>query len=125
VTLSRTGVLSAAAVSLNPTSVSFSNQKVGIGSSAQAVTLTNSGTTPLSISSIALTGTNTADFAQSNTCPSGSNTLAAGSSCTISVTFTPGASGARSATLTFTDNAADSPQTVTLSGTATVPTTYF
>jgi len=51
--------------------------------------------------------------------------LAAGSSCTISLTFTPGASGTRSANLTFTDNAADSPQTVTLSGTATVPTTYF
>src|SRR6266704_3326685 len=125
VALTGAGAIAAPLVSLSPTSVSFSNQNVGTSSSAQAVTLTNSGTTPLSISSIAITGTNATDFAQSNTCPSGSNTLAAGSSCTISLTFTPGASGARSSSLTFTDNAADSPQTVTLSGTATVPTTYF
>src|SRR5438876_137522 len=112
-------------VALNPTSVSFGNNIVGAPSAAQTVTLSNSGSLPLRISNITITGTNAADFAQTNTCPSGSNTLAAGSSCTISLTFTPGASGARSATLTFTDNAADSPQTVTLSGTATVPTTYF
>ncbi len=125
VALSGTGAIAAPVVSLNPTSVSFANQNVGTSSPAQTVTLTNSGTTSLSISSIAITGTNAADFTQSNTCPSGTNTLAAKSSCTISVTFTPGASGARSANLTFTDNAADSPQSVALSGTATVPTTYF
>jgi hypothetical protein len=125
VALSGTGFTPAPAVSLNPTTVSFGNQNVGSSSPAQAVTLTNSGTLPLSISSIALTGTNATDFAQTNTCPSGSNTLAAGSSCTVSVTFTPGASGARSATLMFTDNAADSPQAVTLSGTGVTATTYF
>jgi hypothetical protein len=123
--LSGTGVIAAPAVSLNPTSVSFGNQKVGIDSTAQTVTLTNSGTTPLSISSIALTGTNAADFAQTNTCPGSTNTLAAGSSCTITITFTPGATGARSASLTFTDNAADSPQTVALDGTGITATTYF
>src|SRR5947209_2130527 len=112
-------------VALNPTSVSFGNNIVGAKSAPQTVTLSNSGSATLSISSIAITGTNATDFAQTNTCPSGSNTLAAGSSCTISLTFTPGASGARSSSLTFTDNAADSPQTVTLSGTTTVPTTYF
>ncbi len=105
--------------------MSFGNQNVGSASSAQAVTLTNSGTTPLSISSIALTGTNAVDFAQTNTCPSGSSTLAAGSSCTINVTFTPGANGTRSASLTLTDNASDSPQSVALSGTGTTTTTYF
>src|SRR2546421_267912 len=125
VALSGTGVIAAAAVSLNPTSVSFGNQNVGIDSTAQTVTLTNSGTTPLSISSIALTGTNAADFAQTNTCPSGNNALAAGSSCTISLTFTPGASGTRSANLTFTDNAADRPQVVALTGTGVIATTYF
>src|SRR6266702_230632 len=125
VALSGTGVIAAPAVSLNPTSVSFGNQKVGIDSTAQTVTLTNSGTTPLSISSIALTGTNAADFAQTNTCPASTNTLAAGSSCTISLTFTPGASGTRSANLTLTDNAADSPQVVALTGTGITATTYF
>jgi len=125
VALSGTGAAAAPVVSLSPTSVSFGNQNVGSTSSAQAVSLTNSGTTPLSISNIALSGTNASDFAQSNTCPSGSSTLAAGSSCTINVTFTPGANGARSANLTFTDNASDSPQSVALSGTGTTTTTYF
>ncbi len=125
VALSGTGAIAAPVVSLNPTSVNFDDQIVGTTSTSQAVTLSNSGTTPLSISSIALSGTNAADFAQTNTCPSGSSTLAPKSSCTISVTFIPGASGARSASLTFTDNAADSPQSVALSGNATVATTYF
>jgi archaellum component FlaF (FlaF/FlaG flagellin family) len=125
VALSGTGAAAAPAVSLNPTSVSFSNQNVGSSSSAQAVALTNSGTTPLSINNIAFTGTNAADFAQSNTCPSGSSMLSAGSSCTISVTFSPSANGARSASLTFTDNASDSPQSLALAGTGITPTIYF
>jgi hypothetical protein len=125
VALSGTGAVAAPVVSLSPTSVSFGSVSVGSSSAAQTITLTNSGTTPLSMSSIALTGTNASDFAQTNTCPSGSNTLAAGSSCTISVTFAPGGSGGRSANLTFTDNAADSPQAVALTGTGITPTTYF
>jgi len=125
VALSGTGVNPAPLVSLSPTTINFGNQNVGSSSNAQTVTLTNSGTIPLSISSIAIAGTNASDFAQTNTCPSGSNTLAVGSSCTISVTFTPGASGARSGSLTFTDNAADSPQSLTLSGNGIVTTTYF
>src|SRR5207248_1451501 len=56
-------------VSLSPTSLSFSNQNVNTTSTAQTVTLTNSGTGALTISSIALTGTNAGDFAQTTTCP--------------------------------------------------------
>ena len=125
VSLSGTGAIAAPAVSLSPTNVNFGSVSVGSNSAAQSVALTNSGTTPLSISNIGITGNNAGDFAQTNTCPSGSNTLAAGSSCTISVTFTPGGSGGRSATLTFTDNAADSPQALVLSGTGITATTYF
>ncbi len=80
-------------VALNPTSVNFGNEIVGATSTTQTVTLSNSGSAALSISSIAFSGTNAADFAQTNTCPSGSSTLAAGSSCTINVTITPGDSG--------------------------------
>src|SRR5205814_1022856 len=94
-------------------------------SSAQTVTLKNSGTGSLTISSIGLTGTNAGDFAQTNTCPSSSSTLAPGASCTISVTFTPTATGSRSASVTITDNAAGSPQSVSLSGSAVVAGTYF
>ncbi len=125
IVLSGTGVAANAGVNLNPSNLSFGNQNIGTTSSAQTVTLTNTNTTPLTISSIALTGTNAGDFAQTNTCPVSPNTLAANANCTISVTFTPQASsteGTLTANVTITDNGNGSPQTVTLSGTATQST---
>ena len=120
VSLTGTGTSAPApAVTLSPTSLSFGNQNINTKSAALAVTLTNSGTAALTISSIALTGTNSGDFAQTNTCPLSPATLAASASCSISVTFTPGATGARSASLTISDNAVGSPHSVTLSGTGT------
>jgi Abnormal spindle-like microcephaly-assoc'd, ASPM-SPD-2-Hydin len=111
---------SAAVVSLNPTSLSFGNQQVNTTSAVRAVTLTNSGNAALTINSVGLNGSNSGDFRQQNTCPSSSSTLAAGASCTISVTFTPSAESSRSASLTITDNASGSPQSVALSGTGVV-----
>jgi hypothetical protein len=93
--------------------VSFNTQAMGSTSSSQAVTLNNTGNTALSISSIGTTG----DFSQTNNCGS---SVAAGGSCTITVTFAPTASGTRSGTLTITDNsngATSSTQTVNLTGT--------
>jgi hypothetical protein len=103
-------------VSLSPTSLAFGNQSVGTPSTAQTVTLSNTGSATLSITSLALAGTNASDFAQSNTCGS---SLAASANCTISVTFTPVASGSRTASVSITDNASGSPQAVSLSGTGT------
>ena len=103
---------------LSPTSLSFGNQSVGTTGASQNVTLSNSGTGPLNISSLVISGTNAGDFAQSNTCGS---SVAAGGSCTISVTFTPLASGSRTASVSITDNASGSPQAVSLSGTGTAP----
>lgn len=120
VTLSGTGVVSAPAVTLNPTSVSFGNQTVGTTSGTRAVTLTNSGTASLTITNISLTGTNASDFAQTSTCPLSPSTLAAGANCTISVTFTPAATGTRSASISIADNATGSPQSVPLTGTGIV-----
>ena len=114
VSLSGTGT--AAAVSLSPTSLAFGNQSLGVTSAAQTLTLGNTGTAALSITSLALTGTNASDFAQTNTCGS---PVAAGSNCTISVTFKPAASGSRTASVSITDNASGSPQSVSLSGTGT------
>jgi trimeric autotransporter adhesin len=74
------------------------------------------GTATLTITGIAITGTNAGDFAQTHTCGS---SLAAGASCTINVTFKPTAIGSRSAALSVTDNATGSPQHVPLSGTGT------
>ncbi len=114
IALSGTGVATTPSAILNPTSLSFGNQNTSTTSSAQSATLTNSGTAALTISGIAVTGTNASDFAQTNTCP---GSLAVSASCTISVTFTPAASGARSASVSITDNATDSPQSLGLSGT--------
>ncbi len=108
---------SAPVVSLYPTSLSFGNHQINITSSAHTVTLTNSGNAALTIHAIGLSGPNSGDFHQQNTCPTGSSTLAAGAACTISVTFTPTAEVNYSASLAVADNASGSPQSVTLSGT--------
>jgi YVTN family beta-propeller protein len=104
-------------VTLSPTSLKFGNQAVNTTSAVKKVTLTNTGTVLLTISNIAAS----AYFAISaNTCP---GTLAAGAKCTVSVTFSPTVLGALTGSLTFTDNAADSPQTVALSGTGVAQAT--
>jgi len=108
--LTGTGIAPAPAVSLSPGSLTFSNQTVGTTSAAQGVTLSNSGTAPLSISSIAVSG----DFTQTNNCGS---SLAVGAQCGVNVTFTPSATGTRTGALTITDNASNSPQTASISGT--------
>lgn len=122
VALSGTGITSAPAVTLNPTSVNFGNQNVGTSSSPQTLTLTNTGTLPLSINSIALSGTNASEFAQTNTCPLSPNTLASNTACTITITFTPGTTGSRSASVNVSDNAPGSPQSIPLSGTGVTHT---
>jgi len=114
VSLSGTGGNTGAAASLSPISLTFSSQTVGTSSAAQTITLNNTGSASLSISSIALTGTNPSDFTQTNTCGS---SVAAGGNCTISVTFTPAVTGTLTAAVTLSDNAAGSPQSVSLSGT--------
>jgi hypothetical protein len=102
------------AASLSPTSLTFAAQTVGTTSPGQATTLTNaSGGTAITIASITITGTNAADFEQTNTCGS---SVAPKKSCTISVTFTPAATGVRSASVSVADNAGGSPQTVPLTG---------
>jgi len=104
--------------SLSPSPVpSFGNQNVGTTSAAQAVTLSNPSGTALTITSIGFTGTNPGDFGQTNNCPLSPSTLAANATCTINVTFTPTATGSRSATLAVADNASNSPQTAGVSGT--------
>jgi hypothetical protein len=121
------GTGTAAGVTLTPSSLTFLGQNPGTPpSSPQTVTLQNIGTGPLTISSIAITGTNVGDFAQTNNCPIGpSATLNAGQACAIAVTFAPTGTGARSASLSVSDNANPSPQSVSLSGTGTIPGAQF
>ncbi len=122
ISLSGNGTGNAAVASLSPTSLAFASQSVGTTSSAQTVTLINSGNAALTITSLGLTGTNASDFSQSNNCGS---SVGAGGNCTISVMFTPSASGSRAASLSIADNASNSPQTVSLSGTGTAPVASF
>jgi hypothetical protein len=108
------------AVVLSPDSLTFPNQAIGTTSPPQTVVLTNLGQQTLTISSIAITGANASDYVQTNNC---GTTVPSNVSCQINVTFTPTASGARTAAVEVTDNAPGSPQTVPLMGnlpTATV-----
>ena len=106
-------------VSLSTNSLNFGNQTINTPSAAQAVTVTNTGTATLNISSTSVNGAERLDFAPlSNKC---GKSLGAGDSCKIWATFTPQAVGARSATIQMVDNAPGSPQVVTLSGTGTAP----
>jgi len=108
VTLSGIGSGSVIAA-LTPATLAFPGTLIGVSSGPQSVTLANQGTSGLNISSIQITG----DYSQTNNCGS---SLPAGSSCTFNITFTPTVSGSRTGTLTISDNASSSPQTVALSG---------
>jgi len=93
---------------LSVSNLAFSSQSVGTSSAAQPVTLTNAGDLPLNIGLVQITG----DFSQVNNCPAA---LAANSSCTFNVTFSPTSSGSLSGTLSVSDDA-QGPQVVTLAG---------
>jgi alpha-N-arabinofuranosidase len=94
---------------VNPISLSFGKHAKGTTSAAKTVTLKNSGTASLSVSSIAVTP----NFSQTNTC---SFALLPGHSCSISVRFAPTIIGAITGSLHINDNAANTPQVVSLSG---------
>jgi hypothetical protein len=106
--LTGTGVAQPLA-SLSASSLTFGTQAAGTTSAAQTLSLTNSGTTALTINSIVITGA----FLETNTCP---QSLAAGAACTISILFAPTQAGTQTGTLTITDNAPTSPQVVSLDG---------
>jgi len=106
----------APAVTLTPTSLTYADQAIGTTSAAQSVTVANSGDAALFINSAATRGANPLDFTQVSDGCSGL-TLAPGTSCSVSITFSPTASGTRSGTFIVTDNAGNSPQTVPLTGT--------
>jgi len=105
--------------SLSPTTLAFPNTAAGSTASALTTTLSNTGNATLTGIAISIGGTNASDFSQTaTTC---GTTLEAGATCTISVNFTPASVASFTATLSVTDNAAGSPQTVALTGTGTVP----
>jgi hypothetical protein len=96
--------------------LTFPAQVVNTPSATQSVKLTNTGAATMTGIAISITGTNKADFVQTNTCTA---TLAAGANCSITVTFTPTVAAAETANISVADNAFGNPQTVLLNGTGT------
>jgi len=103
---------------VSPAAVAFGSQTLALTASAQTATLSNSGTRALAVSGLGITGSNASDFSSISTCGS---SLAAGTTCAISITFTPSAAGSRTAALSISDNASGSPHTVSLSGAGVAP----
>ncbi|HXJ94735.1 MAG TPA: choice-of-anchor D domain-containing protein, partial [Terriglobia bacterium] len=109
---------------VSPASLTYGNQVIGTSSGGQTVIVNSTGTDPLTISSIALSGANPAEYSQTNNCPLSPAMLPAGQSCTIQVSFAPLAVGTRTANLVVTDNDSNvvgSQQSVSLTGTASAP----
>ena len=99
-----------------PDTLDFGIQPVGTSSPSQQITLSNYQSVALIISNVSVTG----DYRQSSNCGA---SLAANSSCTITVTFQPTAPGVRPGTLTVTDNGPGGPRTASVTGLGTTPAT--
>jgi hypothetical protein len=99
---------------LSAINLNFGNETINSRSAAQSVILSNSGTSALSISKMAVSGADASSFLLSNNCGS---SLAAGQSCVIQVQFQPAATGALAGTVSITDNASNPSQSLALSGT--------
>jgi parallel beta-helix repeat protein len=110
VALTGTGFSPAPIASFSPTSLDFPSQIVTTVSSPKTITVKNVGNAPMTINSISVTG----DFAFRSGC---GTSLAAGASCSVSVTFVPSAFGSRSGLLVISENADSSPQNLGLTGT--------
>ena len=101
---------------VSPSSIDFGSQPLGSASAPTTVTLSSAAS--LDVSSATLGGTNAGDFSVGSDTCSG-QTVPAGGSCTVAVSFVPLATGPRSAVLTFSHTGLTSPQTVALAGNGT------
>jgi hypothetical protein len=118
--LNGTGIAPAPAITFSPTILSFPTITEGTSGAAQTLTVISSGTGPLHVSSVSLGGPNPSDFSFTNNCVA---PVAPAANCAISLVFNPIGPGLRTASLTITDDAPGSPQTISLSATATAAIT--
>jgi uncharacterized repeat protein (TIGR01451 family) len=103
---------------VSPASVDFGSQALGSTSASKIVTFSDTGSASIALGSASLSGANPGDFTiTSDGCSN--TTIAPSGSCAVNVAFAPTATGARGATLSFADDAYDSPQTATLTGNGT------
>jgi Beta-propeller repeat/HYDIN/CFA65/VesB-like, Ig-like domain len=109
-------------IAIIPQKIYFGSQTVNVRSSVQTVTIINAGTATLNIQGIIMapvsstTGVTTATDFSVDTGNCIGNLVAGGASCTLNVAFTPSATGSETGQISITDNAANSPQTITLTG---------
>ena len=96
--------------------LSLGTWAIGTHGSPRSLTFSSTGGAELVVSSINITGANSSEFAQTNTCGTAPVSMGPDAACNVTVTLTPSGYGTQTATLTFTDNASNNPQTVTLSG---------
>lgn len=108
-----------ALATLSPSSAAFGTQAVGVTSATVTFTLTSSGVGALTVGTVTITGVDPGQFVLSSDTCSG-KTVAAGLGCSVKVAFAPNSAGSKSATLVVPTNAAGSPHTSALSGTAAV-----
>ncbi len=97
---------------VSPTEVTFGNQLVGTESTPQTITLTNTGSSSVELSSIAVLG----EFTQSNDCP---GSMEVGASCSINVSFFPAGAGSRIGSLIITNTIPEETKTASLAGMGT------
>ncbi|MFA7266339.1 MAG: choice-of-anchor D domain-containing protein, partial [Candidatus Nanopelagicales bacterium] len=120
-TIALSGTGTAPGFSADPASRDFSSANTGTTTAAQVFTITNDGDGPLTISAVGLTGANANQFSltggAADTCTG--EIIAATATCEIEANFAPTTTGAKSATVSFTDNAGN--HTIALSGTGTAP----
>ncbi len=116
VALSGTGIQPHATAS--PNAISFGGVRAGKTATPQTVTLTNDGNTTVHVSTATLAGDGSFSVV-ANTCTGA--TLAVGGTCTVQIGFAPANLGSFTATLAFSDDAANSPQTVAVSGSGVMP----
>jgi len=107
--------VSSGTVKLVPASLDFGSRFTGSTSPPQSITLTNTGSSALTMGGLTITGSDAKDFALASSTPCGASIAAAGK-CNINVTFKPSNFGSKSATLSINDSSSDSPQQVALSG---------
>jgi len=114
-----TGISSSSGVTISPVSLNFGSVIENANIAPQTIHLTNSGTSALHISAIALSGSNPGDFSQTSTCTAAP--IAVQGTCVITVTFAPKAQAQRTASVIVTDDAANSPQSIALTGNVVSP----
>jgi hypothetical protein len=125
VTLTGTPSAAVPGMTITPETLNFGNQAVGGGSPVRVISITNTGSSTLNITSGAtLGGTDASEFRLqrgADACPEASGQLPPQASCTIAAIFAPLSAGGKSAQIVVLDDAAGSPHAISLSGTAVAP----